>query len=117
MRTNSEMTLYSRGISNRGESWSRSVVSAVHWENRKAANVISSGLLAADSVAVWIPDLSISVKVGDVIVKGKVTTTVNASSYTMSDLKADNPTAATVTSVDVYDYGSPHMQHIRLGAS
>ena len=117
MRTNTAVTLYSRGISNRAESWTRSVIPAAHWENRKGANVIASGLLEADAVTVWIPDVSVSIKADDVLVKGTVTKTVNASSYTMSDLKAEYPNAVTVRTVDTYDYGSPAMQHIRVGAS
>ena len=117
MRTNTEMTLYSRGTSDRKESWIRSVIPAVHWENRKGANIIASGLLEADAVTVWIPGTSVVIKAGDVIVKGNVSDIVGAETYTMSDLKRDYPNAVTVTSVDTYDFGSPSMQHLRIGAS
>lgn len=117
MRTNTDMTLYSRGTVNRKESWTRSVVPAVHWENRKGANIIASGLLEADAVTVWIPGTTVVIKAGDVVVEGKVLATVDAETYTMSDLKRDYPNAMTVTSVDTYDFGSPEMQHIRIGAS
>lgn len=116
MQTNTAMTLYSRGISGRVESWTRSYIDAVHWENRKAANVLKSGLLEADAVSVWIPGTSVNIKSGDVIVKGKIDKLVTGA-YTMSKLKAEYPTAVTVRSVDTYDFGSPAMQHIRIGAS
>lgn len=120
MRTNTALTLYTRGMtSSKTESWTRSVISKVHWENRKAANVIASGLLEADSVSVWIPTqgLTISVKAGDVIVKGTVSDAVNATTFTMTDLRKKYADVATVHSVDRYDFGSGSMHHLRLGAS
>jgi len=95
--------------------WTRSIISRALWENRKAANVIKSGLLAADSVAVYIPGITATVKVGDVMVKGTVTKTITPS-YTMTNLKAEYG-AVVVKSVDVMDYGSEHLQHIQVGAS
>ena len=117
MKTNTALTLYTRSITNRTESWTRSVIPAVHWENRKAANVLASGLLEADSVSVWIPGTSASIKAGDVIVKGMVTDVVNATTFTMTDLKKKYPNVVVVTSVDTYDYGTPAMRHLRIGAS
>lgn len=115
MRTNTSATLYSRSIVNGAEVWTRSSIVAVFWENRKAANVIQSGLLAADSVAVYIPGTSVNVKVGDVLVKGTVTKVISPT-YTMTNLRADYVTI-TIKSVDLMDYGSPHMQHIQVGGS
>lgn len=115
MKTNTSATLYSRSIVNGSEVWTRSAIPAVHWENRKAANVIKSGLLEADRVAVYIPDTSISVKVGDVLAKGTVTETISAN-YTMTNLRADYDVIA-VKSVDLMDYGSEHMQHLQIGGS
>ena len=117
MKTNTALTLYTRQITNRTESWIRSVVPAVHWENRKAANVLASGLLEADAVSVWIPGTSVSIKAGDVIVKGIVTDAVDATTFTMTKLKAKYKDVVVVNSVDTYDYGTPNMQHIRVGAS
>lgn len=116
MRTNTPVTLYSRSVSKGVENWSRSYISAAHWENRKAVNVIASGLLEADAVSVWIPDISISIKSGDIIVKGKIDKTIS-DTYTVSDLRKEFPYAVRVTSVDLYDFGSPNMRHLRIGAS
>lgn len=115
MKTNTAATLYSRSIVNGSEVWTRSAIPSVFWENRKAANVIKSGLLAADSAAIYIPDTSVGVKVGDVLVKGAVTKTISPS-YTMTNLRADYVVIA-VKSVDLMDYGSAHMQHIQVGGS
>ncbi len=115
MKTNTPATLYSRSIVGGSEVWTRSVIDAVQWENRKAANVIKSGLLEADSVAVYIPGTTCSVKVGDVLVKGTVTKVISPT-YTMTNLRADYVTI-TIKSVDLMDYGSAHMQHIQVGGS
>ena len=117
MQTNTVATLYHRTIVDREEHWARSVLPAVHWENRKAVNVLASGLLAADSVAVWIPDTSVVVESGDVLVKGRIIDEVDPTSFTMMALKNKYPNAVTVTSVDLYDYGSPFMRHLRIKAS
>jgi len=115
MRTNTAITLYSRSVMNGSETWARSVIVAGFWESKKAANVIKSGLLEADSVAVYIPGTTCSVKVGDVLVKGTVTKVISPT-YTMTNLKADY-VAVTVKSVDLMDYGSEHLQHIQVGGS
>jgi len=72
--------------------------------------------LEADAISVWIPGTGVSIKPGDIIVKGVVDKIIG-STYTVSDLRKDFPYAARVTSVDVYDFGSPAMQHTRVGAS
>ena len=119
MQANTAVTLYSRSIVSKQESWTRSAIARTHWENRKAANVIASGLLEADSVGVWIPTLglSLTIKPGDVLVKGTVTDVVNATTFTMTDLRAKYSDTITVRSVDRYDYGSPSMHHLRIGGS
>lgn len=119
MLTNTALTVYQKSVTSNQEVWTRSVVPAVHWENRKAANVLASGLLKADSVSVWVPldGLTVEFAVGDVLVKGTVTNEVDHVTYTLTDLMAEYPNSVRVTSVDRYDYGSTRMQHVRLGAA
>lgn len=120
MHTNTDMTLYSRSVSGGAEKWTRSVVYDVLWENRKAANVISSGLLDANAVDVFIPlhgrSETISIKAGDVIAEGIVTKSITTE-YTISDLRKDYADVVTVKSVDRYDFGSSVMHHLHIGAS
>ena len=120
MKTNTDLTLYSRSVSSGVEAWTRSVISDVLWTNRKAVNVIQSGLLDANAVEVYISthgrETEIVIKPGDVIAEGIVTKTISAS-YTMTSLKKDYSDVATVKSVDRYDFGSAHMHHIMIGAS
>lgn len=119
MLTNTALTLYQMSVISNQEVWTRTVIKAVHWENRKAANVIASGLLQADSVSVWVPlkGLQATFKVGDVIVKGEVSYEITDASFTMADLEAAEDNVVRITSVDTYDYGSLARQHIRLGAA
>jgi len=118
VRTNTDCTLYAKTIVNGAEVYTRSVILAVMWENRKAANVIRSGPIEADAVRVFIPFArgALSFKAGDVLVKGVVTDTVGTG-FTLSALKAKYANAVTVRSVDTMDYGSPALQHWQIGAS
>lgn len=116
MKTNTPATLYAKSVVNGSEVWTRSEITAVFWENRKAANVIKSGLLEADKVAIYIPSSSGKpiIRVGDVMVKGIVTDVIS-SSFTMTALKAKYADVIVVKSIDTMDYGSPHMQHLQIG--
>src|SRR5574341_2471167 len=106
MRTFHNLTIYNRYVTAGVEYYQRAEVRNVKWENRKAANVIRSGLLAADSVAVYIPSLSRvgylapktwqalsnkagywTLQEGDVMVKGIVTDEIT-SVFTVTKLKA-----------------------------
>lgn len=116
MHTPHTCTLYHRTLVAGAESWTRTVIAGVLWEDRRAANVVRSGLLEADRAAVYIPlARGVTVDVGDVLVRGTVTQTISPS-YTMSQLRAAYP-AIQVTSVDRMDYGSPAMQHLQIGGS
>jgi len=117
LRTNTDMTVYKKSVALGVEKWTRSTVTAVMWENRKAANVLRSGLLEADAVTVYVPlARGLSVKPGDVLVKGIVADTI-VGAFTMASLKAKYPNAVMVRSVDTLDYGSAIMQHLEIGAS
>lgn len=119
MRTNTAATIYQKSVISNQEVWTRTVIRKVHWENRKAVNVLASGLLSADAVSIWIPlrGLEISIAVGDVMVKGIASEEVDATTFRMSDLEAAYENVVRVKSVDKYDFGSLSRQHIRIGAS
>lgn len=120
MQTNTDLTLYSRSIVSGAEKWTRSVIMNVLWVNTKAANVKESGLIDANSVEVYIPTheraTSPTIKPGDVITEGIVTKTISTS-YTITDLRKEFSDVVTVRSVDRYDFGSPQLHHIMVGAS
>ena len=120
MRTNCDLTIYCKSVdpATRTEVWTAYQVEQVLWEEHKAANVLRSGLLEADSVAVYIPfarELP-DLKPGDVLVKGLVMDAIG-SGFTISDLKRKYPHVVTVRSVDTFDYGSQHLWHTQIGAA
>ena len=146
MKTNSSATLYNKYTdpTTRTERWQRTVLPAVMWENRKAANVLrTGGQIAADQARIFIPSASganyldpiawqaLSTKTGkwtlqsgDVIVKGTVTDELHpavvsppSAAFTVSDLKAAHPDVLIISSIDTMDMGSANMNHWQVGAS
>ena len=141
MLTNTGITLYNKYISSGKELYQRTQISAVKWENRKAANVIKSGLLEADSVTIFI-SLAVGAKylkpvawqaaksgkwtlqIGDYVVKGLVSDEIveavsgppAVAAFTMSMLKSKYDDVVQITSVDTMDIGSASMRHWQVGA-
>jgi hypothetical protein len=118
MRTNADMTIYHRAVAAGVESWTRTTVVAVMWEDRRAANARRESNIKADDIAVYIPMArgTITIKPGDVIVRGLVTDAVSTS-FTITALKAKYPNSGTVRSVDRMDQGSAALNHWQVGAS
>lgn len=143
MVVNADMTIYNKYFSSGMEKYQRTQILNVKWENRKAANVLSSGLLSADSVAVYIPFANNAdyvkpkafqtlitktgkwtLQEGDYIVKGLVLDEIVAavidppsSAFTITSLKAKYDDVVMIKSVDTLDAGSSNIQHWQLGAS
>lgn len=135
MITPHNMTLYNAYVDSGVQKYQRTQIPGVKWENRKAANVIRSGLLAADSVTVYVP-LGVgenyvkpkawaaliskigkwTLKEGDYLVKGLVTDEITPT-FTMTALKAKYDDVVQIKSVDTMDTGSLSMQHWQVGAS
>ena len=120
MRTPHSLPVYHKKISAGAESWTRHHVKRAMWENRKAINVIKSGMIDADSVSVYIPLAALppllSIQPGDVLVKGLVVDELS-NSFTLTALKKKYPQVVVVRSVDTYDQGSGHLHHLQIGAS
>lgn len=92
------------------------VYSGALWEDRKAANVIKSGMKDADRAVIYVPFASCGnadnpFRKGDYVVKGEY------SEYTGSQaaLTESFPTAVRITSVDEFDFGG--LQHYKLSGS
>lgn len=134
MKSNTALTLYNQALSNGAAVWYRTLVNLVEWENRKAANILRSGLLEADSVVVYIgfdqganyvaPKAwqalvsktgKWTLQVGDYIVKGNASESITAQ-FTLNHLLAKYDQVARISSVDTYDYGSAKMNHWQIGA-
>lgn len=119
MIANADITAYLKDVDpvTREEVYYRVQVRGVTWEERKAANVIKSGLLEADRVTVYIPlDRAINLKAGDVLVRGLVVDEISPA-FTLTALMKKYPDHATVRSVDKMDRGSLHLRHLEVGAT
>jgi hypothetical protein len=138
MRTNANCTVYNKYVdtATKSEKYQRVGIIAVAWENRKAANVRSTGGLAgADQARVFIPFArgvnflkpkawqalttktgKWTLQVGDLIVKGLVSDEIQTG-FTVTALKAKYDDVLVITSVDTMDAGSLSMQHWNLGAA
>lgn len=136
MRVNADLTLYNKYVDSatRMEKWQRTQIPDVFWENRKAANVIKSGMLEADQASIYIlfqrganylsptewqtlvtKTGKWTLQIGDVVVKGLITDEITTI-FTMTDLKAKHNDVLSITSIDFMDSGSPAMQHWQVGA-
>ena len=120
MQTNTHATLYKRSVVSRAESWAREEIKGpgndygVFWEDRKAVR----GYMQSDDVIIFIPidRGDFEIVGGDVLVKG-ISSEEITSSFTITDLEKAYRDVVKVKSVDTMDYGSKHMQHVRIGAS
>jgi hypothetical protein len=117
LKTNAAVTLYNKYG---GENYQRTVIERVHWENRKAVNVIASGgNIQADAVLVLVPEDEganylkpkawaasrngkWTLKPGDVMVRGVVTDEISPT-FTISKLKEKYDDVVTISSVDSMD--------------
>ncbi|MFZ2196153.1 MAG: hypothetical protein WAV13_00360 [Thermodesulfovibrionales bacterium] len=135
MKTNTDMTIYNKYVVAGVETYKRTQIIAVQWENRKGANVLrTGGTTAADQVAVFIPWArganylkpkawqaladktgKWTLQVGDFIVKGLVADEIGPG-FLMSALKAKYDDVLAITSIDTMDQGSQVLWHWQLGA-
>ncbi len=94
----------------------RHEIPAVMWQDSKAVNTISSGLQTADSANIYIPKrgTDYAFRVGDYLVKGIVPEEIT-DSFKISDLQKKYLHTVRIMSVDDQDFGSPLLQHWRIG--
>lgn len=126
----SDMTVYNKYYDNVAghDKYQRTIIKNVHWEDTKAANVIKSGLENADGIFISIPFLSetsrayikpkefsklsdktgnFTLQAGDRIVKGSIDFEITGAIKNLDE----SFEAFTITTVDTFDFGSPHMHH------
>lgn len=70
MLTNADCTIYSRVRNGDIDTWKRQYVPECWWFVEHKSTVTTEGLKSADVLKLRIPDLSISIKKGDYVVKG-----------------------------------------------
>jgi len=120
------ITVYNKYTSSSAEAYTRRVLVADMWSNRKAQNVIrSGGFLDADSATIIISSVrdgnesyyealawnALATKIGwtlqrgDVIVKGSVSKVIS-SSYHLSNLMNDYEEVVRISSIDIRNLGN-----------
>lgn len=120
MYTPHRMTWYQAVKQGTETIWKRHEIPAVMWQDRKAENVIASGMQTADSATIYVPKVAYGQRrdyafaLGDYLVKGIVPDEIN-STFRISNLQAKYTHVIKVTSVDEQDYGAINMQHWQIG--
>lgn len=117
MKTNADLTHYRRSITAGAETYTRAAIYGVAWEDRRAANARTG--VQADDIAVYIPLAAggDAIQPGDLIVKGVVADALSTT-FTPTALRAKYPNrVGKVISVDLFDQGSPALQHRQVGAA
>lgn len=134
MRTNTSLTVYNRVIIDRETRYQRTVIKKVFFQEKQASNRLVSGFQEADKVITLIPinhkatrkykpfkefnnekdkENYFTLQNEDIIVKGDVDYEIKGDS--LKEIEKLYPIFR-ITSVDTYDFGSKHMQHIKVGA-
>lgn len=127
MLTTDSCTVYIKN----GNGFDRCFVPACHWQERKASNVLKSGMTSADGVVVYIflkdADEELQALLTarknaaeDLIVKGECpftfdNSTPQSASQSLKTLHAEYD-VHTVMSLDRLLYGSRELQHFKLSA-
>lgn len=124
MITNTDCTLYNFNSFTQG--FDRYYISAVMWQENRAAKVTKQGLQSSDGVNIYIPSenmhgLLVTVT-KDILVQGNCdfefdNSTQQTISESLKQFKKDYPQSVTVHTVDNKQYGNlPELSHIKLVA-
>lgn len=136
MQTNADCTVYNKYSIGTAIEYKRTELRGVMWSNRKAANIIASGMQNADSAAIYIPILvecskeyktpkqwdALStadkarywtLKPGDLIVRGIITYEIPTGTEAILTKTYDD--VLKITTVDLNNGGSISLQHFRVG--
>jgi len=107
-----DCTLYYKTLNKttRLDEYIRAYVYEVFFDNVEGINITKSGAANENKALIVIPDTSISIRKGDIIVKGIIDYTF----VTLADIQKKFTNVYIVTSVDVKDFGG--LQHIEVGA-
>lgn len=131
LQTETDCTVYNKYLVGRVETWQRVEITSVHWEQRHA---VRGDLNSPDVALVFIPFARganylkpriwqassktgfWTLQIGDVIVKGLVSSSLVTGAFTLSDLKAAYDDVLVIASVDTRDFGSGNLQHWEVTA-
>lgn len=119
MRANADITIYSKSVHpvTHSETWTRSQVTRVAWEDKRSAARNNAGELQNDEVVIYVPMArgTLSIQPGDVVVRGLASDEIGTL-FTITDLRAQYAgSVATVRKVGRMDLGSPALRHWQIG--
>jgi len=132
IRINSNITIYNKYFNkaDRSDSYKKTILYGVFWEETKGSNVLKSGLMSADSIKVFIPhnphkasyqepkaftgnQSGWTLQREDIIVKGIIADEF----VSVADLQKRFDNVHMITNIDNLDFGSPNMRHFKVGGS
>jgi len=134
VKSNANITLFNKYVSDRSEFYISTQIERVTWEDRKAVNKLSSGGdIKADAAYIYIPKArgldyltpklwlenktsNWTLQSGDIVVRGLIEDEIT-SAFTISDLKKKYDFVLTINSVDLYDNASLVVAHWKIAAS
>lgn len=70
MLINSDCTIYSRIPSGDYDEWKKTYVEECWWYEAAKSDITTNGLKSADVLIVRIPDMTVAIRKGDIIIKG-----------------------------------------------
>lgn len=130
MRTNSSITVWNKYRVSNVDTYQRTQILDVAWEQRHARNQFDRDDLATvyvpmergadylkphDWQALTSKAGKWTLQVGDIVVKGLVSDELTPT-FSLSALKAKYDDCLIIASVDTFDFGSANLQHWRVGA-
>lgn len=109
MLTNTDITIYNRKYDESAgvDRWVRVYVPAAWWFKNEQASITTEGRKSADVYTVRIPDICITLKKGDYIVKGNC----NIPMETVRDLEGIEQTCVTSVNYNTFG-GNPHIKAV-----
>lgn len=115
MFTNTKCTVFVKERKGREDVYN-SFIYDCHFEENRGLNIASSSrsLDEVNSVKIFInlSDIKKGISKGDFVCRGEI----NGNFSSLEAIKKLQPQTYIITSVDTFDYGSKHLQHIKIGA-
>lgn len=115
MFTNTKCTVFVKETKGRANIY-KSFIYNCHFEENRGFNLTASAraIDEVNNVKIFInlKDIIKDISKGDFICKGEI----NGDFSSLELIKKQQPKTYIITSVDTFDYGSKHLQHIKIGA-
>lgn len=118
LQTNANITVYTKSTSSSGNTWTRTVVKDVMWQETRKVGSGNAGLVTQDEVKIFIPfsSTSITIKKEDIVVLGEINFVLDETNTAknVKTLKATYPDVHTIKSVSKNNFGSDDTRHWKV---